>query len=101
MKEEFTRVIEELSEIIKHNQLNVSDDELFDVSARIYLTQEINKNRENTFKLKNELSPKEYLQDTKGLATPNQLSYLRKNNIPFPSNISKREAYELIKKHKG
>lgn len=99
MKEEFTRIIQELVEIVSYNKLNVTDDELFDVSARIYLTEEINKKKNL---LKNEQSPKEYLENVGGEepVTKSQIWALKKAGINIKEGLTKKEAWRLLKEKK-
>ena len=97
MKETLKQIINELKEVVIEEKLNITDSELIDLSLRIYITQSINKSKSNL--LKNELSPKERLipQENEGLATPNQKAFLRKQKIMFKEDLTKKEAYLLIK----
>ena len=112
MKEELKNIIKELKEVLKEEQIKISDFELMDFCLRVYLTNEINKNKKVTIeetgkvffgkkkeesKLRNELEPTE----TDNLATPNQLAFLRKQKKEIPEGLTKREAYLLIKGIKG
>jgi hypothetical protein len=98
MKTELKQIIKELSEVISEEKLNITHSELLDSAIRIYLTNTINKNK--TTPLKNE-SPRDYLENTNGLATPQQIYVLKKAGKTIPDNLSKKEAYLLIKSIKG
>lgn len=95
MKEELRKIAIEIGEIIKEEGLDISDKDLLDFSVRIYLTESINKNN----KLKNEQSPRDFLEQrgNDGLATPNQIAFLKKQGKTIPDKLSKKEAYLLIK----
>jgi hypothetical protein len=101
MKEELKQIIQELKEVIIEEKINITDSELLDSSLRIYLTQTINKQKTNNY-LKNELSPQEKLEpkENDGLATKNQIYFLKKNGITIPFNLTKKRAFELIKELK-
>ena len=99
MKTELKQIIDELSEVISEEKLNITHSELLDSAIRIYLTNTINKNKSTP--LKNEQSPKEYLENTSGLATPQQIYALKKAGKTIPEGLTKKEAYLLIKSIKG
>lgn len=97
MKEELKQIIKELKNVLTDENLKISDFELMDLSLRVFITQSINKSK----LLKNELSTKEYLeQNNSEKATPNQKAFLRKQKILFKEDLTKKEAYQLIKKLK-
>jgi hypothetical protein len=93
MKDKLIPIIEELKQICIDEKLNITDSELLDFSLRIYNTNQINQKN----LLKNELRPEE----KDGLATPNQIAFLKKQGKVFPSNLTKKEAYQMIKQIKG
>ena len=99
MKTELKQIIDKLSEGISEEKLNITHSELLDYAIRIYLTNTINKNK--SIPLKNEQSPRDYLEDTHGLATPNQIAFLKKQGKTIPEGLTKKEAYLLIKSIKG
>jgi hypothetical protein len=98
MKEELKEIIKELKEVVIEEKLNILDKDLLEFSIRIMNTNIITINKPNN-KLKNEQSPREYLENTGGneLATKNQISFLIKQGKPVPKGITKKEAYLLIK----
>lgn len=97
MKQELKNIIKELKEIVIEEKLNILDKDLLEFSIRIMNTNIITINKPN--KLKNEQSPREYLENTGGneLATKNQISFLIKQGTPVPKGLTKKEAYLLIK----
>jgi hypothetical protein len=97
MRDKLIPIIQELKDICITEKLNITDSELLDYSIRLFNTSQINQK-----KLNNELSPKERLLENNNTpATPNQKWVLRKNNIEIKDNLTKKEAYELIKKLKS
>lgn len=109
MKEELNKIIKELKEVLTENKLNITNSELLDLSLRIYITESIGKQKQfypkpnpypcpsSTPKLNNKLEPKE----KDGLATPQQIYALKKAGIDVKDNISKKEAFNLIKELKN
>ena len=97
MRDKLIPIIQELKDICITEKLNITDSELLDYSIRLFNTSQINQK-----KLNNELSPKERLLENNNTpATPNQIWVLKKNKIEIPKNLTKKEAYELIKKLKS
>ena len=97
MKEELRLILKELNELLNETGLKITDAELIDFSLRIYNTNQINK---KTF-LKNELSPKERLLESNEIpATQNQIYALKKAGKTIPNNLSKKEAFNLIREIK-
>jgi len=97
MKEELKEIIKEMKEVINDEKLNILDKDLLEFSIRIMNTNFITFNYKKNI-LKNEQSPREYLENTGGkeLATKNQISFLIKQGT-VPKGITKKEAYLLIK----
>jgi hypothetical protein len=99
MKEELKEIIKELKEVINDEKLNILDKDLLEFSIRIMNTNIITINNSRRNLLKNELSPKEILEpkSNDGLATPNQIAFLKKQGKQIPEKLSKKEAFLLIK----
>lgn len=101
MKEELKEIIKEMKEVINDEKLNILDKDLLEFSIRIMNTNFITFNSKKNI-LKNEQSPREYLENTGGkeLATKNQISFLIKQGTPVPKGLTKKEAWALINKKK-
>jgi hypothetical protein len=88
--------MDDLSSIIKEikswNFIKPSDDMVLDVSCRIFISQNIQ--RDKGFK-QTEESKKEV-----ELATPKQLWFFKNNNLAIPKNLSKIEASKIINQYK-
>lgn len=99
MKEELKEIIKEMKEVINDEKLNILDKDLLEFSIRIMNTNIITINNSRKNLLKNELSPKEYLENTGGneLATKNQIYALKKAGIEIKEGLTKKEAFLLIK----
>jgi hypothetical protein len=97
MKQELKNIIKELKEVVIEEKLNILDKDLLEFSIRIMNTNIITINKPN--KLKNEQSPREYLENTGGneLATKNQIYALKKAGIEIKEGLTKKEAFLLIK----
>lgn len=102
MKTELIQIIDELNEVIKVKNLNITHSELLDSALRIYLTNSINKQKQSsrppTYSkpfVKNALENEKPANEQ--LATKNQLWRLKKENIPIPLGLTKKRASELIK----
>lgn len=102
MKTELIQIIDELNEVIKVKNLNITHSELLDSALRIYLTNSINKQKQSsrppTYSkpfVKNALENEKTANEQ--LATKNQLWRLKKENIPIPLGLTKKRASELIK----
>lgn len=99
MKEELKEIIKEMKEVINDEKLNILDKDLLEFSIRIMNTNIITINNSRKNLLKNELSPREYLENTGGneLATKNQIYALKKAGLEIKEGLTKKEAYLLIK----
>ncbi len=99
MKEELKEIIKEMKEVINDEKLNILDKDLLEFSIRIMNTNIITINNSRKNLLKNELSPREYLENTGGneLATKNQIYALKKAGIEIKEGLTKKEAFLLIK----
>lgn len=99
MKEELKEIIKEMKEVINDEKLNILDKDLLEFSIRIMNTNIITINNSRKNLLKNELSPREYLENAGGseLATKNQIYALKKAGLEIKEGLTKKEAYLLIK----
>lgn len=101
MKTELIQIIDELNEVIKEKNLNITHSELLDSALRIYLTNSINKQKQFSKPTYSKPFVKNALENEKPrdeqLATKNQLWRLKKENIPIPLGLTKQKASELIK----
>ena len=84
--ENLKEIIKELKKIREEEKLDISDEILFDASVRINDTLFMN---DKNYERKQELASKE------------QLYYLNKNKLDYPKDITKTEAFGLIREHKG
>jgi len=95
MKEELKQIIEELSEVIDEERLQILDRDLLDFALRLYNTQIINiKFKSN--KLNNELKPSE--RDLK--PTEAQIKACKKLRITIPKDSTKKDVWKLMNKKK-
>lgn len=100
MKQEINKYIQELNEVIKENNLKgISDYDILDFAFRYLISNNIEKGKnQRTEKIKEKNS-----KGNKGVdsATKPQIAYLKKHNLlKDMENLSKQEAFMLIKKHK-
>ena len=91
MREQLDKIIADLREVKDFNELNISDDLLFDCSVRIMLSQNIQANKEKNMQKMNPNSNKEEP------ATEPQKSLLRTQGKSFSQDITKKQASDLIK----
>jgi hypothetical protein len=92
-------IIQELKEIAKSNNLNVSDDYLFDNACSFVRGELASKDRAKQF-VKNEWKPKNADMPLKK-ATDKQKGMLSKLKIPYTENTSMIEASKLIEEKLG
>jgi antitoxin component of RelBE/YafQ-DinJ toxin-antitoxin module len=97
MKAELKQIIKELSEVINEEKLNITHSELMDFAVRILNSQSINK---KSYPLKNELPNNLEPKENDGLATKQQIYFLKKAGIEVKEGLSKKDAFMKIKELK-
>jgi hypothetical protein len=92
MKTELKQIIQELKEVIKDENLNITHSELMDFSIRLY-----NGQKANDSKTKPYYQSKEFADSQP--ASQNQINLIKKlNNNVVPENINIKEARILLDK---
>lgn len=93
--EDLKNILKELKELNK--DIGASGDMVLDCATRIFISNNIQNEKYNNHKLEKPLT----INDEPTLASEKQKSLLNKLKIPFDDNITKKEAYILIKEKKG
>ena len=90
--EELQSVIRELKKICKEADIEVSHDVFLECATKLYNTRYIQYSKDNTLQKS---------KTTQEPATKKQLETLKKLKIPISNDLTKQEAYQIIKGRLG
>lgn len=85
--DELDTIIVALKQIIKKENLNVSDESIFDKAVMLYC------NKRNTERKDNQNAPK--------FASDKQIALLKRLGVPIKEGLTMKEASSLIQNNKG
>lgn len=104
MMEDLKEIMEELGRIRTKYSLKFDDNCLLENSVKIFISQNIQREKYGEYKdrietkLKYEEAIKKPLNE---LATSRQLYFFRNNNLTIPKGLTKQEATRIINEFKG